>query len=74
MEMITHANVMPWLVDADYLLQLALQACRAVGLLAVFGLAYAGVRRALLNRRLDHLEHGDQRTLFTDFTPGGDLR
>ena len=49
MEIISHANVMPWMVEPSFFLQLCLQAMMAALLLAFVGLLYAGLRRLLSN-------------------------
>ena len=49
MEIISHANVMPWLVEPSFFLQLFLQAMLAALILALTGLFYAGLRRLLSN-------------------------
>ncbi len=49
MDIISHANVMPWLVDTPFFVQMIVQAMLAVFLLSCVGLAYAGLRRMLSN-------------------------
>ncbi len=49
MDIISHANVMPWLVDTPFFVQMIVQAMLAVFLLSCAGLAYAGLRRMLSN-------------------------
>ncbi len=67
MDIISHAQVMPWPVDAGFLLQMILQAFRAIGLLALFGLAYAGARRLLISPHSDRVARADHRALFIPF-------
>ncbi|MEJ2455994.1 MAG: hypothetical protein P8103_17830 [Candidatus Thiodiazotropha sp.] len=49
MDIISHANVMPWLVDTPFFVQMIAQAMLAVFLLSCLGLIYAGLRRMLAN-------------------------
>jgi hypothetical protein len=51
-ELVQHANVLPWSVDTAFFMQLAAQIARAVALLAFVGLVYAGLYRLLSNRDL----------------------
>lgn len=50
MEIIAHANVLPWQVDMAFLMRLMEQALLAVALLATIGLVYAQLHRLLSNR------------------------
>lgn len=50
MDIITHGNVVPWQIDPVYLLQLAERLMFSVVLLAIAGLAYAGLYHLLSNR------------------------
>lgn len=52
MDLIQHAQVLPWSVDAAFFLQLLWQFARTAGLLAMFGVSYAGLHRLLSNRSL----------------------
>jgi hypothetical protein len=47
MDLIQHANVLPWSVGAAFFIQMAGQILRAVGVLAIVGLGYAVVYRLL---------------------------
>ncbi len=50
MDTISHANVIPWLIDPGYLLQVVELAMFAVASVALAGLVYAGLYRLLSNR------------------------
>lgn len=50
MELIQHAQALPWSVDAAFFWQLTAIIAQAVGLLLSAGLLYAGLHRLLSNR------------------------
>jgi hypothetical protein len=49
MEIISHANALPWQIGTTFFMQLINQAISAVALLTITGLAYAGLHRLLSN-------------------------
>ena len=51
MELITHANALPWQIDASFLIQLMELAALAVVAAALFGLLYATLHRLLSSHR-----------------------
>jgi hypothetical protein len=52
MDIVSHANTLPWQVDTTFFMQLINQAISAVISLTITGLAYAGLHRLLSNRSL----------------------
>jgi hypothetical protein len=50
LDTISHANVIPWLIDPSYLLQLVELAMLAVTSVTLAGLVYAGLHSLLSNR------------------------
>ena len=53
MELIQHAQVVPWSVDAAFFMQWLWQLARTAGMLALFGVTYGGLHRILSNRSLN---------------------
>lgn len=63
MEIISHANVVPWQVDSTFLWQLVELAALDLALLTILGLVYAGLHRVFSNRSVHPTVSIDNTTL-----------